>query len=216
VPLRAGQTPQPSHEDTSRATYVYEMALKNAVTLGGQQLAEQTRTMVPEVVLTTEPPIVRGHRLPDYGFLFDVQAPDIQHTMRVLDMLLETRPVQPEPRAAAAQPVSQGRTAATGLIEADPMLAPPGIISVAAATTAYTSYVRQNLIDAMLDSSSVLPLGTADRLTIVASGVEQPNANPLYRPRKLMITITGADLQDFRQGRISREEAKARILESRE
>jgi hypothetical protein len=111
-----------------------------------------------------------------------------------------------------SQPVAQGRTAATTLIEPDPMDASPAAFDP---TAAYTSYVREALIDAMLDSSTVLGLGPSERLTIAASGIEQPNANPLYRSRKLIITITGADLQDLRQGRITREQARERIAEGR-
>jgi hypothetical protein len=209
VNLGAGQTAPPSDE-TIRSTYLYEMALRSAVSLGGQKLAQEARAVVPEVMLTTEQPIVRGVRLPVYGFVFDVQAPNIQSTLLVLDMLRSTRPiVQTAPRQA--MPVAD-RTAATAVIEADPMGAPPVAFD---ATAAYTSYVREALMDAMLDSSSVLMLDPLERLTIVASGIEEPNANPLYRERKLIITIKGSDLQDFRQGRITRQQARERIEEGR-
>ena len=83
------------------------------------------------------------------------------------------------------------------------------------ADRAYSNFVREALIDAMLDSSAVLPLGPDDHLTIAASGIDQPGANLLYQSRKLMLTIKGSDLLDLRQGKITREQAKARIVEGR-
>jgi hypothetical protein len=211
VTVVQGQQAEPPSEETIRSTFLYEHALRSAVSLGGQRLALEARAVVPEVVLTTEQPIVRGLRLPGYGFVFDVQAPNIQSTVLVWEMLLSTRP--PDQRAArqAVQPVADGRTAAMGVVDADPMAAPSGFD----ATSAYPSYVREALIDAMLDSSSVLLLGTDERLTIAASGIEEPNTNPLYRERKLIITINGSDLQDFRQGRLTRQQARERIEEGR-
>jgi hypothetical protein len=210
--LRAGaQADQPSDE-TIRSTFLYEMALRSAVSLGGQKLAQEARVVVPEVMLTTEQPIVRGLRLPGYGFVFDVQAPNIQSTLLVWEMLRSTRsPVESGPRQSV-RPVAQGRTAAAGVIEADSLTPPAAAFD---ATAAYTSHVREALIAAMLDSSSVLVLQPDERLTIAASGIEEPNANPLYRERKLIITIKGSDLQDFRQGRLTREQARDRIEEGR-
>ena len=77
---------------------------------------------------------------------------------------------------------------------------------------AYTTYVREALIDAMLDSSAVLPITAQETLTVVASGMD---TNPLYRSRKLVLTISGADLLGMRQGRLTREQAKERIIEAR-
>ena len=206
-----GQSPEPPDE-IIRSTFLYEMALRSAVSLGGQKLAQEARAVVPEVMLTTEQPIVRGVPLPGYGFVFDVQAPNIQSTLLVWEMLRSTRPSPSQGSRQQAQQVAQGRTAATSLIEPDPLAGPPASFD---ATAAYTAYVREALIDALLDSSSVLPLGSDQRLTIVASGIEEAAANPLYRSRKLIITIKGSDLQEFRQGRLTREQARERIEEGR-
>jgi hypothetical protein len=206
APLQAQQ--QPPAPDSVRAAFAYETVLRTAVSLGGRRLADQARQVVPEVILTTEPAIVRGLRLANYGFLFDVQAPDIQSTLLVWDMMRS--PLMQPGRGGPAQNVAQGRAAATGVVEDDPM-EPPAFDP----STAYSSYVREALIDAMLDNSTGLPLGPEDRLTITASGIEQADANPLYRSPKLILTISGADLQAFRQGRLDREQAKARIVEDR-
>jgi hypothetical protein len=208
----AAQTPTaPADEAVRRAVVVYEAALKGAVAVGGQKLAQQTAISFPEVTLTTAPSIVRSLRLPGYGLLFDVQAPNIEASAIVIDMLRTSREAG-RPGPGPSMPVGQGRVGATGLIEADPMTRSAAGFD---ANALYSANVREALIDAMLDSSGVLKLGDQEHLTISASGIDSPNANPLYRERKLILTITGADLNAFQQNRITRDQAKERIVEDR-
>jgi len=197
------------------AVFTYEMALRVAVLAGGRKLADQASALVPEAVLAvTEQPIVRGYPLPGWGYFFDVQAPNIQTTVMVLDMVSQSR----RARAAAAGgdagtlPVSD-RTVGPATAEAAPNSS--GLATPGGADRAYSGFVREALIDALLDSSAVLTLKPEDRLTIAASGIDQPGSNPLYQSRKLMLTISGLDLLEFRQGKITRDEAKARIVEGR-
>lgn len=205
------QTAQPQADDPAKTqVFMYEMALRSAVEVGGQKLAQQALVMVPGVPLAaSEQPIVRGVKVAATGvYLFDVLAPDIKNLIVLWDMVKE---IQPD--LAPRGPIQSvaGRPAALGgTVTADPM-------DAAAATPfnpdrAYTAYVREALIDAMLDSSAVLPITATETLTIVASGMD---TNPLYRSRKLVLTIKGSDLVELRQGRLTREQAKERIVEAR-
>lgn len=217
-PLAPGPMPAAAPDAAARSsTFTYEMALRSAVVLGGQKLAQQAATIVPEGILAfAEQPIVRGVKLDGWGYFFDVQAPNIQSTIMVLDMMNQSRRTRPGTpvQNPDVQPVG-GRAvvSATATVEPDPMaddLGAPG-----GPDRAYSKYVREALIDALLDSSAMLPLTADDHLTIAAQGIDQPGSNPLYQTRKLMLTIKGSDLQDLRQGRITREQAKARIAEGR-
>ena len=197
VSFAQGEAP----ENPARSqAFVFERALRSAVELGGQQLATRALVLVPELTLSTEDAIVRGLRLSGYGFYFDVQAPSIQSTVLLLDM------------AAARQRRGVQSVSATGVVSADangPATFDPD--------REYTSYVRAALVDAMLDSSGVLSVTPGERLTVVVSGIEQPNPNPLYRSNssKLILTITAEDLVAFRQGRLTREQTKERIVAER-
>lgn len=199
------QTPvDPADEALRRNVSLFEMALRGAVAIGGQKLAEKAQAIIPDITLRTDPPIVRGVRLPGYGLHFDVQAPDIQSTVIVLEMMTTVN--RPPGTQQVAQ--GQGRTTATGLVEADPM---PGFN----ANREYSAFVREALIDALLDASGVFRLADSERLSVSASGIDQSNTNPLRRERKLVISIGGADLTAYRQGRITRDQAKERIVEDR-
>jgi hypothetical protein len=198
---------------------LYEMALRNAVQLGGQKLAERALVVVPDVTLfATEAPIVRGVPLQGWGYFFDVQAPVISRSsIQVWDMVAKSRPPEPPsaptPVAASASgSVDEARASATSAdVAPDPMTVSPTFNP----TSAYSSFVRDAVLDAILDSSSVLPLAPDDHLAVAVSGIDPRDANPLYRSVKLLLTVKGSDLLALRQSKITREEAKARITESR-
>jgi hypothetical protein len=221
----AGQTPAPAPppaaDDAAKsAVFAFATSLRGAVLVGGQKLAQQASTVVPELVLApSEQPTVRGVKLDGWGFFFDVQIPEIWNsTMMVWDMynqLRQTRGAVPPPGTSGpAQPVADRATvSAAGPVEPDPMASE--LATQGGRDRLYSNYVRGALIDALLDSTAVLPLGPNDRVTIAASGIDQPGSNPLYQERKLILTIKGLDLQELRQGRITREEAKARVVEGR-
>ncbi len=181
------------------------------MTHAGEQLAERARGVVPEVQLSmaTEP-VVRFVPTPE-GPVFDVQIP----------LLLQTGPALFRAYQRPAQPVSQpapgaNRVSSTGVVVADPMEQSPVQAQVFDPDKEYTAFAREALIDALLDNSGAVPLKDGERLEITASGLDIVRA-PLYpdNSRKLMLVISAADLVAFRQAKITREEAKARIVERR-
>jgi hypothetical protein len=81
----------------------------------------------------------------------------------------------------------------------------------------YSDFVRLGLMDAMLDSASVLTLKDGQWLTVVAIPVDVLVTNPYYRntSRKLILSIKGEDIAAFRAGKITRDEAKLKIVDTR-
>ena len=73
----------------------------------------------------------------------------------------------------------------------------------------------QKPVDAILDNSGVLPLKGTDTLVVFASGSDSGIPQSLYEsvPRKLILSMSGADLAALRQGAITREAARAKVLE---
>lgn len=218
APAVVAQGPAPADNPAKSQAYRFEMALRSAVEDGGRRLAQQALAMAPELRLEADAPaVVRSFRLPGFGLFFDVQAPNITSTVMVWDMRRRLAPSAESTSGPAVSNVSSGRVgAATAPVEPDPMVgaAAPAFD----ANRAYTTYVREALVDALLDSSAVLlDLGPDERLTVAASGIDQPNANPLYRGAedKLLLTIRASDLLELRQGRITRDQARQRITQER-
>lgn len=77
----------------------------------------------------------------------------------------------------------------------------------------YERMVTEQLIDAMLDHSHQLGLGPDDSLTIAARGSHGPLLSQAAFDDSvtLMLRIRERDLAEFRAGRITRDEVRARV-----
>ncbi len=82
---------------------------------------------------------------------------------------------------------------------------------------AYTSEVKNALIDAMLDHSGSIAIGDAECLTIAARDNEDRRLAPgdPYEVSTIVLRIRGADLAAFRASKLTRDEAR-RAVEVRE
>ncbi len=216
----AQQQPPPADQKSSdtvdtQARYQirqYEAAVRQAVLHAGELLAERATVAVPGVQLAPmNEPLVRFVPTPE-GPVFDVQIPLLLDTGPVLMRMIQ----QGRPQASTNVPVSTGqeRVTSTGVVQADPMV--PSSVQAANfdADKEYTAFARQALIDVLLDNSAAVPLQDGQRLEIAASGLDVTRGM-LYpdTSRKLVLVISSADLTEFRQGKITRDEAKKRIIE---
>lgn len=78
---------------------------------------------------------------------------------------------------------------------------------------AYENAVKQALIDAMLDHSGPLDIGPDEWLTVGARDNEDRRLsfNNVYDLATIVLRIKGSDLAAFRAGRLTRDEARARV-----
>jgi len=135
-----------------------------------------------------------------------------------LDALLRQLELEVGPLAGAATPQTRAPRAGTvsaatptldGLVTAQsapPQLNDPGDV--------YTSEVREALIDAMFDHSGPMNLGAGEWLTIAArADLDRRflSGDPNEMPQTMGLRVRGSDLQAFREGRLSREEAVKRV-----
>jgi hypothetical protein len=92
-------------------------------------------------------------------------------------------------------------------VAGDPFLADPDQF--------YRNAVKEKLIDAMLDYSRSLEIGESEWLSVVARGEEDPIRTSIFDDSQtLILRIKGSDLAEFYDGKISREEARKRVVES--
>ncbi len=207
-----GQAQAETQADTELRAQVtaFKYVLQEAVERGGQRLAEWAGQIVPGVELVFGSyPVVDAIPLPESGVVFEVRVPEIMQT----SMMLFVRRQRPSPNQPVAVPPAGGRVGATGVVSPDPMAMPDG----RTADGIYSDFVREALLDAIIDGSRILAIERGHWLTVAASGVEEAIPNPLYRStsRKLILSIKGEDLQALRAGTITRDEARTRIVERR-
>jgi hypothetical protein len=194
----------------------YEIALKQAADGAGQKLAVWAAQVVPSVMLQRAAEnVVTGLPLPDGSLFFDVRMPEIlpvsieifkaqqQRTRMTPPLIQQGQPAQPVVNNAP-QDAKQA---------ADSLLRDPGDPNLV-----YSDYTRQALIDAILDNSTLLSsLREGQWLTVAATAVDIAVTNSLYSnpSRRLILSIRGEDLLDLRLGKLTRDQAKDRIVEKR-
>jgi len=76
----------------------------------------------------------------------------------------------------------------------------------------YERLVTEQLVNAMLDFSHQLGLGADEWLTVAARGSQGPLDTVYDGLVTITLRIKGSDLADFRAGRLTRDEAKARVV----
>lgn len=80
------------------------------------------------------------------------------------------------------------------------------------ANALYTDAVKEAIVDAMLDYSGPMALQPEEWLTVAARDADGPlMPGEPYDAVTLVLRIRGAHLTDFRAGRVSREDTRARV-----
>jgi len=194
--------------DTAHQVRVFETSLRAALERASQQLAGRAREVVPGIDLQyLTPPRATGIVMPQgEGLVFLIEAPALEVTSVSLWQMSRRLSL-----SKIGNPTgSPDRVVPTNVPTEN--VAPPSP-PITNPEREYSAYVRQALIDAMLDNTQALPITETQTLTLVEAG--RVPANPLEPPaRKLYLQMKGEDLLALRQNRITREEAKKRILET--
>jgi hypothetical protein len=84
----------------------------------------------------------------------------------------------------------------------------------------YTEEVQRALLDAMIDFSAPMTIGNDEWLTVAARDNERRDSlapqDPYEEVVTVLLRIKGADLKEYRAGRIDKEEARKRVRLGRE
>ena len=195
-----------------------EGVLESAVRQGAVEVATRAQGVMPVGMLFIGNPKARGFPLDQYGIVFHVEIPQILESAVVLNQF--QRPTLASPAQTGNQNVSNnaatGKTRATGVVEADPMVKSPLVPDpfLADPNGFYRETVKRKLVDAILDYSKSLGVGANETLSVVARGEDGPQTN-LYNDSKAMILrFKGSDLALFYSGKITRDEARKLVIES--
>jgi len=223
--VAARQQPGPTTDaDVKRMVQNFESVLRQAIQTAGNQLAKRAQIVEPNVLLQFDAdPYASGVIVPHVGPTFEVQIPGILPSMIEIMRIWQTARKGPGPDVAAPKPIAnspanapvENKVTASGIPNADPMTSSPAYFDP---TREYTGNVREALINTLLDFGTTLPLNAGETVTIIARDMPTPvprgqlNA---YESRQLILTIKADDLIALRGLKITRDEAKQKIVDTR-
>ncbi|MGE3578107.1 MAG: hypothetical protein AB7I25_06555 [Vicinamibacterales bacterium] len=220
---------------------IMEGVLERAVVLGADSLTRRVRALAPQEppLLLAGEVDVRGFRLEGYGVFFDVEVPVLRQSvawsLRALmdqggvPLAVALNQLRAYVRTAADAQTRQSLERALHRLEMQVGAQDSHTVTPAASTVAvpqppealawlsnpngaYTSAVKDALIEAMLEHSQALAVGAGEWLTIAARDNES-RTRPAHVDDSGTITlrVKGSDLAAFHAGRITVEEARRRV-----
>jgi len=209
-----------------REVAVMESILASKVEGAARELNRRIETPMPAgAFMLSGPPRAHGYRLEGYGYFFHVDVPTFSRTLTWSVRVIGS----PDPAVKSIrdfiQTVSDPREK-TRLdlalqrleLQLPRMEGEPGRDEGKGTTwinpdEAYISQVNGALMDAMLDHAGPLQIGADEWLTIAARGSETGVELGDFpeEATTVILRVKGSDLVAFREGRVSRDEAKKRI-----
>jgi hypothetical protein len=244
TPAYAQQTQGSGDSDPLKARQrisMMEGALERAVSNGAQNMLRQARAVMPDPWMLTGAPEARGFRLDGYGVFFDVEVPALRppvtwplrmlyrdSNQRVADelraMMVDLDPRQREQFSQLVKRLElQSRSVAD--LQAQAGIGPT---PTAAASDAprqpepvvddpearYTQEVKAALVDAMIEYSSPLSIGSEEWLTVAAR--DNLPKDPLVPSdttdfSTVTFRVKGSDLSAYRAGRITLDEVRKKV-----
>jgi len=197
-----------------------EGVLENAVRRSAQELAMRAQEELPIGMLFMGSPKAKGFPLEQYGLVFHVEIPQIRESYVRRSQMARPAPSAQTPQVGNQTVSGRGTTGtarATGVVPDDPMARSPisGDSFLTDPNQFYRDLVKNRLIDAMLDYSRSLAVGEHEWLSVVARSEEDPIPTGMYDDSQtLILRIKGSDLALFFSEKITRDEAKKRVIES--
>lgn len=196
----------------------FEIVLERAISKAGLELSQWADQIVPGVPLVPAAmPVARGVPVGDGSIAFHLEVPEMLGVPIAIAVLQRPQAAATGSQQAAANGAPIQRVGATGaqIVQPDPTTGPPHSVTTDQFDKQYSDYVREAVIDAMLDQSGMLTLKDNEMLSVAVIPVSVTAVPSKGMSRDLVLSIKGADLALLREGKISREEAKRRMIETR-
>lgn len=214
---QSGASVESARAQIQQQRYQYqlmEVLLESAVRQSAGETMTRAQMTLPLGTLFVGEPRAKGYPLDGYGPVFDVQIPIILESQVLLSQMAPVSP--PPPPGPGTRPVSGTPTRATGVVPDDPTDRSPVVVDpfLRDPNAFYRNTVRDRLVDVILDESRRLSIAEGDWLSVVARSEDDPSRRIRDDSRTMILRIKGADLAAYVAGRITRDEAKKRVIES--
>jgi hypothetical protein len=227
APVRA--RPAPAGAEQARARFqlsLMEGVLEKAVEQAAREVARQMQPVSPDLFMWGSMARARGFRLHGYGVFFDVEVPTLRRSVAWSFQIIGPPDAALQELRDHVRTISDPKTKeqldqALRRLElqlpASEQGGQPGVAKTATPPVdpneVYTGEVTSRLLDAMLDFSG-LQVAKDEWLTVAARDSEGPTRLTPDEPYEIVtvfLQIKGSDLLAFREGRLTREEARKRV-----
>jgi len=228
--LVAAQTPvAPGPEQVRRHEQInlFEGSLEKAVTNAARHVAKDVQSRTSNVNFFTGDARAKGFILDGYGVFVYVEIPALDVTLTLMNYQLERdaerveRDAQRKADVDSGKPETTGNASPVSRVEPDVKAAPSLVIpktnrealqAVMDTGQNYRNEVKLALADAMLDFSKNLDLKPDEWLSVAARGSDGAlTPGEILQLTTVVLRIKGSDLSDYLAGRLTREEARAKV-----
>jgi hypothetical protein len=221
--LVSAQTPvSPGTEQLRRHEQInlFEGTLEKAVTNAARHVAKDVQAQNSTANFFTGDARAKGFILDGYGVFVYVEIPSLDLT---LSLMLERDAAPAEREATQKADADQGKATASPVSEkapdlkADPVPVIPktareALKSVMDTGQKYRNEVKLALTDAMLDFTKNLELKPDEWLSVAARGSDGAlTPGEILQLTTVVLRIKGSDLSDYLAGRLTRDEARAKV-----
>ena len=192
---------------------LFEGTLERAVTNAARRVAKEVQEHTSNANFMTTDAHAKGFILDGYGVFVYVEIPALDLNLTVglmLDQIERDAQQKPEsdPSKGTPNTVSEKADPAPAV----PRTAREALKSVMDTGEKYRNEVKLQLTDAMLDFSKNLELKPDEWLSVAAQGSDGAlTPGEILQLTTVVLRVKGSDLSDYFAGRLTKDEARAKV-----
>jgi hypothetical protein len=197
---------------------LFEGTLERAVTNAARRVAKEVQEHTSNANFMTTDAHAKGFILDGYGVFVYVEIPALDLNLTVGLMLDQIeRDAQQKPESDRSKGTPNAVSERPPDMKADPAPAIPrtareALKSVMDTGEKYRNEVKLQLTDAMLDFSKNLELKPDEWLSVAAQGSDGAlTPGEILQQTTVVLRVKGSDLSDYFAGRLTKEEARAKV-----
>ena len=196
---------------------LFEGTLERAVTNAARRVAKDVQEHTSNANFMTTDAHAKGFILDGYGVFVYVEIPALDVNLTVGLMLDQIerdaqQKAEVDQAKAEANPVSNRSEVKADLVPVVPKTAREALKSVMDTGEKYRNEVKLQLTDAMLDFSKNLELKPDEWLSVAARGSDGAlTPGEILQLTTVVLRVKGSDLGDYLAGRLTKDEARAKV-----
>lgn len=208
VPVQPNPEQQRRHEQIN----LFEGTLERAVTNAARHVARDVQARTSNANFFSGEPRAKGFILDGYGVFVYVEIPALDLSLSIMIDQLDKQQQRGE-----LGPVSNSPDAKPEPKTPEPKVRVPttsmeALQGVMDTGEKYRNEVKLALTDAMLDFSKNLQLKPDEWLSVAARGSEGAlTPGEIFQLNTVVLRVKGSDLADYLAGRLTQEEARAKV-----